>query len=270
MESRCGFSSLMKKASLAGAFFMSAIWLAPAQAFCPSPGGLPTAQVREVVDGDTLRLQDGRSVRMLGINTPEIGRKGRPTEPFADAARKRLQALVDASDGRVGLMVGQQGRDHYGRTLAHVFGANGNSFEAQLLAEGLGYLVVVAPNVELADCQQQAERVARQSHLGVWRQSPVITVDRLSQSGFALISGRVSAIERNRGGIWIELGPDAVLHVPPKLQGAFASSFLDGLEGRQVVARGWVIDRSRRGGLKAGQARWMLPLTAPAMLERAD
>ncbi|MCY1412907.1 Staphylococcal nuclease-like [compost metagenome] len=261
---------LLKKASLAGAFFVSAIWLAPAQAFCPAPSGLPIAHVRQVVDGDTLRLQDGRSVRLIGINAPEIGRKGKPTEPFADAARKRLQALVDESDGRVGLLLGQQARDHYGRTLAHVFGSTGNSFEAQLLGEGLGYLVAVAPNVDLVACQQHAEGVAREGRLGVWRQSPVVAAERLSQSGFALISGRVTAIERNRGGIWLELGANTVLHVPAKLQRSFPSSAFDGLEGRQVVARGWVIDRSRRGGLKPGQARWMLPLTAPAMLERAQ
>ncbi len=260
----------MKKASLVGAFFVSAIWLASAQAFCPAPSGLPMVQVRQVVDGDTLRLQDGRSVRLIGINAPEIGRKGRPTEPYADAARKRLQALVDASDGRVNLLVGTQERDHYGRTLAHVFGAGGNSFEAQLLGEGLGYLVAVAPNVDLVPCQQQAERVAREGRLGVWRKSPVIAAERLSQSGFALISGRVTAIERNRGGIWLELGNNAVLHVPPKMQRSFPPATFDGLEGREVVARGWVIDRSRRGGLKVGQARWMLPLTAPAMLERVN
>ncbi|MNE96036.1 hypothetical protein D3C80_1941940 [compost metagenome] len=54
------------------------------------------------------------------------------------------------------------------------------------------------------------------------------------------------------------------------MQRSFPPATFDGLEGREVVARGWVIDRSRRGGLKAGQARWMLPLTAPAMLERVN
>lgn len=258
---------LIKKASLVGAFFVSAIWLSTAQAFCPAPGGLEPVVVQRVVDGDTLRLQDGRSVRMIGLNTPELGKKGRSDEPFAVAARKRLEALVAASDGRVGLLPGKESKDHYGRTLAHVFAADGSNLEARMLAEGLGFVVAVAPNVNFVDCQRAAERSARQAGLGIWRQSPVLKADQISASGFAVLSGRVSKVQRNRGGIWIELQDSVVLRVAPNLQERFDVDSLKSLEGKQIEARGWVLDRSRRGGLKQGQARWMLPLTDPAMIE---
>lgn len=267
MGSRYGFSMLMKKASLAGAFFVSAIWLSGAQAFCPTPGGLTPVAVQRVVDGDTLRLSDGRNVRMIGLNTPELGKQGRSDEPFAVAARKRLEALVAASDGRVGLVPGKESKDHYGRTLAHVYGANGANLEAQMLAEGLGFQVAVAPNVDLVACQQAAERDARQAGLGVWRQSPVLKAEQISTSGFAVLSGRVSKVQRNRGGIWIELQDSVVLRVAPNLLARFDVNSLESLKGKQIEARGWVLDRSRRGGLKEGQARWMLPLTDPAMLQ---
>ena len=122
-----GFCQLLKKASLVGAFFVPGIWLSAAQAqvFCPAPAALARVDVQRVVDGDTVRLEDGRSVRMIGLNAPEIGKKGRPDEPFAVAARLRLQTLVDASEGRVGLVPGRERKDHYGRTLAHLYGANG-------------------------------------------------------------------------------------------------------------------------------------------------
>lgn len=269
MGSRYGFSMLMKKASLVGAFFVSAIWLSAAQAFCPAPGALTSVAVQRVVDGDTLRLVDGRSVRMIGLNTPELGKKGRSDEPFAVAARKRLEALVAASDGRVGLLPGKESQDHYGRTLAHVYSADGNNLEAQMLAEGLGFLVAVPPNVDLVDCQQAAERSARQAGLGVWRQSPVLKADQISASGFAVLSGRVSKVQRNRGGVWIELQDSVVLRVAPNVLARFDAASLERLKGKQIEARGWVLDRSRRGGLKDGQARWMLPLTDPAMLEVA-
>ncbi|WP_131108227.1 thermonuclease family protein [Pseudomonas sp. Sample_10] len=260
---------LMKKASLAGAFFLSAIWLSAAQAFCPAPAGLASVAVQRVVDGDTLRLSDGRNVRMIGLNTPELGKKGRSDEPFAVAARKRLEDLVAASDGRVGLRPGKESKDRYGRTLAHVYGADGANLEAQMLAEGLGFLVAVAPNTDLIDCQQAAERGARHSGLGVWRRSPVLQADQISVSGFALLSGRVSRVQRNRGGIWIELQDSVVLRVAPNLLTRFDVASLESLKGKQIEARGWVLDRSRRGGLKEGQARWVLPLTDPAMLQVA-
>jgi len=260
---------LMKKASLAGAFFVSAIWLSAAQAFCPVPGDLAKVAVQRVVDGDTLRLNDGRSVRMIGLNTPELGKKGRSDEPFAVAARKRLEALVAASDGQVGLLPGKESQDHYGRTLAHVYGADGANLEAQMLAEGLGFQVAVAPNVDLVACQQAAERSARQAGLGLWRQSPILKAEQITNSGFAVLSGRVSKVQRNRGGVWIELQDSVVLRVAPNLLARFDVNSLERLAGKQVEARGWVLDRSRKGGLKEGQARWMLPLTDPAMLQVA-
>jgi len=48
---------------------------------------------------------------------------------------------------------------------------------------------------------------------------------------------------------------------------SFDSAALDALAGRRVQARGWVIERR---GVRAGQARWMLPITHPSMLEARD
>ncbi len=257
----------MKKASLVGAFFVSAIWLSGAQAFCPAPAGLTSVTVQRVIDGDTLRLGDGRSVRMIGLNTPELGKQGRSDEPFAVAARQRLQALVEASGGRVGLRPGKQAQDHYGRTLAHIYSASGANLEAQMLADGLGFQVAVAPNVDLVACQQAAERSARQAGRGLWRQSPVVKSGQIQRSGFAVVSGRVSKVQRNRGGIWIELHDSLVLRVAPNLVGQFDNARWPALKGKQIEARGWIVDRSRRGGLQSGQSRWLLPLTAPSMLQ---
>jgi len=257
----------MKKAPLAGAFFVSAIWLTGAQAFCPAPSALTFATVQRVVDGDTIRLTDGRSVRMIGLNAPELGKQGRSDEPFAVAARKRLQDLVSQSDGRVGLLLGQERKDRYGRTLAHVYGADGVNFEAQLLAEGLAYQVAIAPNVGLVGCQQAAENRARQARLGLWRQSPVLKAEQIRTSGFAVLGGRVSKVRRNRGGVWIELQDSVVLRIAPNRLGQFDPLLFERLQGRKIEARGWVLDRSRKGGLASGQARWMLPLTHPSMLK---
>jgi endonuclease YncB( thermonuclease family) len=258
---------LLKKASLAGAFFVSVLCAWPALAFCPQPPGLPTVSVQRVVDGDTLKLVDGRSVRLIGINTPELAHHGRNIEPFAKAAQQRLQALVSESGGRLSLQVGSEPRDHYGRTLAHAYDSAGQNLEARLLAEGLGYLVAIAPNAALVACQQAAERVARTAHLGLWAKPAVLTPEHVVKGGFALIRGQVLGVERNRGGIWLELQGGLVLHVAVKSLDQFAVPSLQALTGRRIQARGWIIDRAKRGAVKGTQARWMLPLTHAAMLE---
>ncbi|MCY1399332.1 Staphylococcal nuclease-like [compost metagenome] len=256
---------LAKKAPLAGAFFIAVVFSSVASAAtCSAPRTPDSVRVARVVDGDTLKLADGRSVRLIGVNAPELAHHGRSAEPFAEQARRRLEQLVSASGGEVGLVPGRQGKDRYGRILAHAFDRSGSNLEAQLLGDGLGYLVAVAPNTDLTACQQQAEREARGAGRGLWKNPPVQDAAALKQSGFAVVRGRVAEVQRNRGGLWIELDGPLVLRVEPKLVSRFAGG---DLRGRIVEARGWVIDRAERGGVKPGQARWMLPLTDPAMLE---
>jgi len=254
---------LLKKAPLVGAFFVLGAWAVPAQAFCPAPGELPSVPVARVLDGDTLRLADGRSVRLIGLNAPELGRRGRAAEPLAEAARERLRQLVAANAGRVALRPGREARDRYGRTLAHAYDDQGHSWAARLLAEGLAYLVAVAPNGELADCLRQAEHRARMAGRGLWRQQPWQAPAQLRRSGFALIRARVTGVERNRGGLWIELDGPLVLRIEPELLDLFDLAALRHLPGRHVEARGWVVGRGRHGA----RVRWVLPLTHPAMLE---
>lgn len=262
------FYGISKKASLVGAFFMAVLFsLDASAAACPKPSSAETVRVARVVDGDTLKLADGRSVRLIGVNAPELAHHGRSEEPFAVAAQRRLQDLVAANDGEVGLVTGQQGKDKYGRTLAHAYDARGNNLESRLLAEGLGYLVAVAPNTDLTACQRAAEREARSAKLGLWKKSPVQTAQQLQDSGFAVVRGRVEQVQGNRGGLWIELDGPLVLRIQPRLVRQFDDATLRELKGRQIEARGWVIDRAERGGVKTGQARWMLPVTDPAMME---
>ncbi|WP_435607179.1 thermonuclease family protein [Pseudomonas knackmussii] len=262
------FPDILKKAPLRGAFFVLAICLGgPVLAACPASTSAEHVQVARVVDGDTLKLADGRNVRLIGVNAPELAHNGRTTEPFAEAARQRLQALVAENHGELSLQPGRQPKDRYGRTLAHLYDRQGNNIEAQLLVEGLGYQVAIAPNTELTACQKAAEREAREAGRGLWKRSPVQDAQGLHESGFAVIRGRVTEVQRNRGGLWVELDGPLVLRIGPDLLKSFDKRTLDNLPGRTLEARGWVIDRAAKGGVKPGQARWMLPITDSAMLE---
>ncbi len=260
-------STLLKKAPQVGAFFVSICLALPIHAYCPLVDGLAQQAVAKVVDGDTLHLRDGSRVRLIGINAPERARDGRPSELFAEAAAQHLQALVAANGGRVGLRLGERARDHYGRTLAHAYDHSGRNLEAQLLAQGLGYRVAFEPASGLEGCHQAAEQAARRQRAGLWQTVRILAPFDLRSGGFALVRGRVERVQRNRGGLWLELDGPLVLRVTPKLLGYFNSAELQRLVGREVEVRGWVIDRARRGVSSERQARWMLPLTHATMLE---
>jgi endonuclease YncB( thermonuclease family) len=124
--------------------------------------------VDHVHDGDSVRLADGRALRLIGIDTPELARDGRPDEPLARAARDRLRELLRDSGMRLELRFDREREDHYGRLLAHAYLPDGRSIAAELLAEGLATQLVVPPNEASWTCFRQAERVARRARLGLW------------------------------------------------------------------------------------------------------
>ncbi len=255
-----------RKALLWSAFFV--VWLValPAVAdVCQMPARSEAVTSRFVIDGDTLELSDGRRVRLVGIDAPEIGRRGKPSQPFARAAKDRLQVLVTAPGLR--MTVGSEPKDRYGRTLAHLFDARGDNVEAQLLREGLGFALAVPPNLALARCHVQAERAARAGSVGLWQSSPVISASRIGKGGFQLISGRVETAVKAGKYYWFDLSGNLVLRVATDDVAAVAGGQPEALVGREVVARGWVIDRQNQKGLKAGQKRFMLPVRHPLMLE---
>lgn len=253
-----------KKASLVGAFFICALQVAaPAQARCPGPDAdVRSVRVERVIDGDTLHLADGVRVRLIGLNAPELGYRERPSQPFAQKARQALEALVRADGLRVRLVPGRQPRDRHGRLLAHAYDADGGSLEERLLELGLGYFVAIAPNLRLADCLAAAEARARDARRGLWVEALAQPAAALRQGGFQRVETRIVAFERNRGGLWLETADDLVLQVPPEARAAFDERALAALVGRRVEARGWVVER-RRGE----QARWLLPLGHPGMLQ---
>lgn len=213
-----------------------------------------TVAVAQVVDGDTLRLHDGRSVRLIGINTPEIGRKGKPSEPLAEQARKTLQALLGKTS-KVGLRVGRESHDRYGRLLAHIYLPSGENVEAHLLEAGLAAQIVVPPNVGHLDCYRAAEQRARRSSKGVWSgiYRPTL-VGELSHSarGFRIIRGRIVQVGESKRSVWLNFqsysgkGPREGVAVRiartdlERFTGWTFASQPQSLRGKMITARGWM------------------------------
>jgi micrococcal nuclease len=93
------------------------------------------AQVKRVVDGDTLELVSGQMVRLLGIDTPERG------EPMADLATDMLKALVGT--GSITLLSCTE-RDRYGRLLS-VIQSGGVNVNLSLVKEGVALPLLIPP-----------------------------------------------------------------------------------------------------------------------------
>jgi len=230
-----------------------------ALADCPSPGKLPLHAVKRVVDGDTLRLADGRSVRLIGSY------RGNKSEPYAKAAKAALQKLVAASGGKIMVREGSESKDHYGRTLAYLYDQNGRSLHAPLLEQGLAYWAVIAPNTALNGCLHEAENKARRAAVGLWKKSPVRSAQKIRRAGFALVQAKITSVEKVGSSIWLQTDGSLALQVPKKRLRYFDLSALKRLKGQEVEVRGWVVARSNR---KRGQSRWIMPLGDMSMLER--
>ena len=122
--------------------------------------------VTHVVDGDTVdvSLGDGRAerVRLIGIDTPEVGQCG-----FARASRyARAVAL-----GRRAVLVGdptQATRDRYGRLLAYVW-VGGRDLGYQQLARGFARVYVYDRPFRRLTAYERAERVGRRRTDGIWQ-----------------------------------------------------------------------------------------------------
>jgi endonuclease YncB( thermonuclease family) len=250
-----------KKALQASAFFVSALLCAPlVWAQCPRlPGGYH-AEVAYVYDGDTVRLSDGQRVRLIGIDTPEMGRKGAPDQPGALEAKRWLQQSTQGQ--RVYLLPGAEPKDRYGRTLAHLYLDN-DLVSERMLQRGLGFALAVGANTRLADCLFAAEAEPRRAATGVWQRAPRAAAE-IDQPGFAIINGRVSGITQTRTGYYVDLDNHLALFVPQ----AMASVVAKLQPGKRVEARGWVQDRLQRyKRLRPGQQRWLLGITARQHLQ---
>ena len=218
-------------------------------------------RVEYVVDGDTLHLAGGEKLRLVGVNTPELGRDGRPDEPLARAARKSLQA--ELGSGRVWLQEAAEQRDRHGRLLAYAFNRNGDSISGLLIRQGLGFHVAISPNVAWAGCLEQAEELARESELGVWSETAYRSLAAAdltrSQHGFVRIRDEVTHVSFKDNGWWLQLGGKVGVRINRGDQHHFSRGELRQLDGRIVEVRGWLVPRD--GGW------WMMNLGHPSMLQ---
>ncbi len=131
-----------------------------------------TERVNEVIDGDTFKTVEGSTIRLLGINAPEIN------EPGGDIAKQILNFLVMDKD--VSLERDVTDKDDYGRLLRYVF--VGEAFvNAEMVRRGYAELRFYPPDTLYYRALKDLEKVAIRNRNGLWA-FPVFQVSDTSQS----------------------------------------------------------------------------------------
>jgi micrococcal nuclease len=132
----------------------------------PVAAGDLSATVTHVVDGDTIHVRLAESgidenVRIIGMDSPEMGKRDRKPESGAIEATARARELLDGKKIFLRLdpaNIGIGHRDRYRRLLAHVILPDGSFFAETMIAEGHAKaLLHFAFDPELMKRYQKAE-----------------------------------------------------------------------------------------------------------------
>ncbi len=164
-------SSLMKKSLIAPLLVLSFLVSGgcASGARVHSPPAIPsltTGRIIRVVDGDTVELEDGRKVRLIGIDTPELHHPTKPVMFFAEEAFQFTRRLVEDRDVRV--EYDQERTDKYGRTLAYLYLSDGTFVNAEIVRQGYGLAYTRFPFRYKEDFKKY-EQEARERERGLWK-----------------------------------------------------------------------------------------------------
>jgi endonuclease YncB( thermonuclease family) len=214
-------------------------------AFEPQGEGRVTA----VLDARSFRLQDGREVRLAGI------------EPVAseNQGASRTQALARILTGReVKLRGDDDTPDRYGRQPAFVFLVPAETLvQGELLGQGEALVSVTVADKECAALLMAAEATARQAKLGIWGDPAAIKNsespgDILAGIGrFTLVEGKVLSVRQAGATTYLNFGRnwtrDFAVTISRRVLPVFEAAGMvpKSLENRRIRVRGFV---EARGG----------------------
>jgi len=215
--------------------------------------------VTEIVDGDTLLLDTGRVVRLIGIQAPKLalGRHAHEDWPKGNEAKAALIALT--LNRAVLLRYGGEDTDRHGRSLAQVYVVDDGAglwVQQKMLERGMARVYSFPDNRACLPDLLAAEGRARADALGIWADSyyRVRRADRpadLAQlSGhYELVEGRVLQAEKLGGQVFLNFGryfkEDFTAVIDARALRLFTELGADPLKlgGALVRVRGWIDDR---------------------------
>lgn len=206
-------------------------------------------RVSSVIDGRTFRMEDGREVRLSGIELPWTGKaKAKDADVLAALILKRNVMLRGESDSP----------DRYGRQPSFVFlEQSETSVQELLLKQGRVQVSATVSEKTCAASLMLAETAARQAKQGIWS-GPDAVASAANPDGilarigrFTLVEGKVLSVREAGATTYINFGRrwtrDFAVTISRRVVAAFeaAGIAVKSLENRRIRVRGWV---EARGG----------------------
>jgi micrococcal nuclease len=218
----------------------------------------PRGIVTSVTDGDTVILDSGLVIRLIGTQAPKLplGREGYEKWPMADEAKAALEDLVLGKQAV--LRYGGERIDRNGRSLGQLFieGEPEIWVQGTMIADGLARVYSFPDNRACLDELMAAETKARAMTLGIWADPYYIVrrADRpeavLARNGhYELVEGRVVLADDVSGRVFLNFGrhwkEDFTAVIDASAVRMFKQMGLDPLvlAGALVRVRGWVDER---------------------------
>ncbi len=130
---------------------------------------LPTGEeavVQRVIDGDTIVLKDGRKVRYIGIDAPEMT----DSSIFGFYASASAQKNVELVEGKQVILIKDVSEtDDYDRLLRYVY-VDDIFVNLELIKNGLAKLMLIPPDTSMKNEFTEAQDEAYQNKLGIWQE----------------------------------------------------------------------------------------------------
>jgi endonuclease YncB( thermonuclease family) len=238
-----------------GIVLLSTIGPAPAASCAFEAQG--EGRVAAVIDGRTFRLEDGREVRLAGIE---------PARPDRATGAAALSAILAGRD--VTLRGADDTPDRYGRQPAFVFLVGSEiSVQSELVSRGEALVAADVTDKDCASALATAEAMAREAKKGTWADLAAIknaesSGDILAGIGrFTVVEGKVLSVRQVGATTYLNFGRnwtrDFAVTISRRMMPAFEAAGLTpkSLENRRIRVRGFI---EARGGprievLRVGQ-----------------
>jgi endonuclease YncB( thermonuclease family) len=227
----------------------------------PGCGGETLAEgtAGRILDAGTFALEDGREIRLAGIEVPALaGPQGNNPTADGGAARDALTALL--SDVLITVKQAEPLKtDRYGRLFGYASARRDGAdhpVQAELISAGYARVAARVGGRACALELLRAETAARKAKLGLWGSSYYDSLnadsptDVLAEQGrFALVQGRVLSVRESGATIYVNFGrrwsEDFTVTILKRNERNFTAAGLEPkkLAGRQIRVRGFVEER---------------------------